>query len=320
MTDPSTPARRTPASARRPILVAAALFLLLLTGGFAQRYVDLPGQASSAGSSVPGDRATSGHATGESPQTMVPGLAAPKPPTPTPTPPGTMPTGDGSGAAAAPTLAGTPGPSILVSAGPGKRQEIALTFDAGADRGNAEAILDILAAYGVHATFGVTGAWAEANPDLIRRMVDEGHQVVNHTWSHRSLTGQSTSSWDPGITDPVERSNELRSTAAVIQEIAGYDVRPWFRPPYGDYDAGLLEQLGSEGYAYTLMWTCDTLGWSEVSVDDILDRCASDPVAGDIILMHVGEASADVDALPSMIERFTAAGFTLVTAEQLEQP
>ena len=72
------------------------------------------------------------------------------------------------------------------------RQEIALTFDAGADRGYAEEILDLLQAEGITASFGMMGRWAEANPDLLQRMVDEGHMLFNHSWSHPSFTGATT--------------------------------------------------------------------------------------------------------------------------------
>src|SRR5690606_33655847 len=68
---------------------------------------------------------------------------------------------------------------------------IALTFDAGSDRGYAPMILDVLKQEGIRATFGMTGSWAEQNPDLILRIVNEGHMMMNHTWSHRSFTGQS---------------------------------------------------------------------------------------------------------------------------------
>ena len=111
---------------------------------------------------------------------------------------------------------------------------LALTFDAGSDRGYAPMILDVLAEEGIRATFGMTGAWAEANPDLILRIVNEGHQLINHTWTHRSFTGRSTPGTAPLTT--AERLEELTRTENVIREIAGVEMRPYFRPPYGDYD------------------------------------------------------------------------------------
>ena len=84
------------------------------------------------------------------------------------------------------------GLSTIVDRGTNGRLEVALTFDAGADTGYAAEILDLLRDEGIKATFGMTGVWAEANPDLVRRMVAEGHQLINHTWDHSSLTGANT--------------------------------------------------------------------------------------------------------------------------------
>src|SRR5205085_3943981 len=111
---------------------------------------------------------------------------------------------------------------------------VALTFDAGSDVGFAGPILDTLAAAGVTATFGLTGRWAEANPDLVRRVVSAGHQLVNHTYEHRSFTGVSA---QPAVTTAAARQAELERTDAVLAGISGSTTRPWFRPPYGDYDS-----------------------------------------------------------------------------------
>ena len=204
--------------------------------------------------------------------------------------------------------------------GSGERDEIALTFDAGDDRGFAEEILDTLLEYGVLATFGITGHWADENPDLVKRMADEGHQIINHTWSHDSFTGASTGD-GTGITDSAEREEELVSTNDVIGDATdGYDTRPYFRPPYGDYDDSVLADLASFGYTITVMWSCDSLGWDGLTAGAINERCTEPAQAGDIILMHVGAASQDAAALPAMIETLQANGFELVTVEQLLQP
>ena len=67
-------------------------------------------------------------------------------------------------------------------------RSIALTFDAGSDRGFAAQILDTLKANGIHATFGMTGQWAQKNADLVKRMVIEGHVLINHSWDHPDFT------------------------------------------------------------------------------------------------------------------------------------
>src|SRR5436190_5268145 len=92
---------------------------------------------------------------------------------------------------ATPAVEKTPGRSVDISRGPADCNAVALTFDAGADRGYAEQILDILHQEQVPASFGMTGLWASQNPDLIQRMVEDGHEFINHTWDHRSFTGFS---------------------------------------------------------------------------------------------------------------------------------
>lgn len=219
-----------------------------------------------------------------------------------------------------PPVSGDASTSQVFEKGDGVRPEIALTFDAGADRGHAEAILDTLDAAGVKGSFGMTGEWAQANPDLVKRMVKEGHMVFNHTWDHRSFTGYSTAGTDDGVLDSADRVKELADTEAEIKKLTGYDTAPYFRPPFGDYDDGVLADVASAGYTVTVMWSCDTLGWNGATVDEIIARCVDHAQAGDIILMHVGQASADSDALPQMIKDLQDAGFSLVTVEQLLSP
>src|SRR3972149_4117968 len=116
-------------------------------------------------------------------------------------------------------------PALLLAAacGPG----------GGGPAGHPGAILDTLKKHKVRGTFGVTGEWAAANPDLLKRIVKERHALLNHSWSHGSFTGGDTQT--PPLTDKQVRS-ELERTAAKIKEIAGVNMQPYFRPPYGDYD------------------------------------------------------------------------------------
>ncbi|MDQ3044743.1 MAG: polysaccharide deacetylase family protein, partial [Chloroflexota bacterium] len=90
-----------------------------------------------------------------------------------------------------PPVGASNGSTLLIDRGASGRMEVALTFDAGAERGYAAEILDVLVQYDVKASFGITGHWAKSHPDLVRRIVAEGHMVFNHTWSHSSFTGFS---------------------------------------------------------------------------------------------------------------------------------
>src|ERR1051325_9661088 len=82
-------------------------------------------------------------------------------------------------------------PALIPPRVDGPAGVVALTFDAGADRGYAEDILDTLTDEQVPATFGMTGRWAESNPELVQRMAADGHMIINHTYDHRSFTGIS---------------------------------------------------------------------------------------------------------------------------------
>lgn len=208
----------------------------------------------------------------------------------------------------------TDGLSRLIYNGVSGRSEVALTIDAGADRGWAEQMLDVLAASGVHVTWGMTGAWASANPDLIIRMVEEGHQIVNHTWSHPSFTGYSAS---PALTSASARKSELTRTADYVYNLTGYRMSPYWRPPYGDINTSVRKDAFDAGYWQTVMWSIDSMGWNGASVTQILNKCAWGAKAGDIILMHVGYNSKDYASLQQMITILQNRGYALVTIEEL---
>lgn len=206
------------------------------------------------------------------------------------------------------------GLSRVIYQGISGRPEIALTFDAGSDRGYARQILDVLKANGIKASFGITGEWAEANPELIERMVDEGHQILNHTWSHPSFTGVSAS---PALTGSTARAAELTSTADYIFQLTGYRVSPYWRPPYGDLDNSVRRDAYNAGYYLTIMWSIDSMGWNGATVSQIVDRCAYGAEGGDIILMHVGSDSNDYAAQRTMIDILEQEGFSFTTVSQL---
>ena len=273
--------------------------------------------------------------------TPVPPTVPPEP-SPTPTAPATEPAGAafaGAGApaiiqpAAEPTLRPAPPPdpgtglSVIVPdpatlesplLGAPEPKEVALTFDAGADTGYAAAILDLLAAEGIKATFGMTGQWAEANPELVERMVAEGHQLINHTWDHGSLTGANTG-LPPMSAEEV--AWQLGDTEAIVKELTGYDMKPYFRPPYGDHDETSLRYLYDNGYYLTIWWTCDTHGWAGWDAGKIAGYCTTNIKPHEIILLHVGAGAAgDYESLPAMIDFFRQQGYAFVTVEQMLQP
>jgi peptidoglycan/xylan/chitin deacetylase (PgdA/CDA1 family) len=192
------------------------------------------------------------------------------------------------------------------------RNVVALTFDAGSDTGHAARILDVLKARGVHATFGVTGAWVRANPALSRRMVAEGHLLVNHTDRHLSFTGFSTG--DAPLSRQ-QRWDALAAAEASIRSITGTSSKPWFRPPYGDRDASVDRDVAAVGYRYELLWTVDTRGWKGAPAEEVVSRAMAELGPGEIVLMHVGQASTDADALVPLLDRLADAGYSCVRAD-----
>jgi peptidoglycan/xylan/chitin deacetylase (PgdA/CDA1 family) len=190
------------------------------------------------------------------------------------------------------------------------RKVVALTFDAGADTGYAAQILDTLGAQGVKASFGITGQWAEENPALIKRIVEEGHTLINHTYTHRSFTGFSTGR--PPL-NPNQRVEELWKTESAIAQITGASTQPYFRPPYGDYDNSVLLDIRSQGYTYNIMWSVDSLGWRGLTKEQIVQRCLNGLEPGAIYLFHVGSSAQDGPALPDIIRELRARGYSFAT-------
>lgn len=214
---------------------------------------------------------------------------------------------------------GLDGTSLIVERGESGRREVAFTFDAGEGAGHTAEILDILEGYGVKGSFGVTGEWVEQNPELARRIVDDGHMLINHTYDHRSWTGESTGG-EPLTAD--ERLSQVQETERIIEEVTGYETAPYFRFPYGAYDRAALDVLAEAGYDYTLWWTCDTLGWDGNSGEEIVELCGPDAEKGGpgaIILMHV-VTDGDLAALPGLIEEYIVDDYKIVTMEQMIQP
>lgn len=184
---------------------------------------------------------------------------------------------------------------------------VALTFDAGSDRGYAAEILDALASHDIKASFGMTGTWAESNPDILHRIVDEGHALLNHTYDHPHMETLSTE----------QRLWQLARAEEIINGVTGTTTKPYFRPPYGSYNNQVLIDVGSAGYRYSVMWTVDCLGWKGLPPSEVAARCESALQPGAILLMHVGAASTDYAALEDIIAAIDQGGYRYATIPEL---
>jgi peptidoglycan/xylan/chitin deacetylase (PgdA/CDA1 family) len=185
-----------------------------------------------------------------------------------------------------------------------------LTFDAGSDVGHANDILGFLAAHNIKATFGMTGQFADAHPDVVQRIVRDGHQLLNHSYNHPSFTGRSTGT---APLSRVQRLDQLARADAAIQSATGTSSAPWFRPPYGDEDASVRADVAHAGYHYEVLWTVDSLGWKGLDPAAVAQRCIGNAENGAIFLLHVGSASTDWSALPAIVDGLHSAGYSFTT-------
>ncbi len=184
---------------------------------------------------------------------------------------------------------------------------VALTFDAGSDAGHTLTILDILDAEQVKATFFVTASWLEKYPELGAAIASRGHGLGNHTGSHPHLTT---------LTDDQIRE-ELTSTEEGAQSACGRSTRPFFRPPFGEYDQRISRLIAEAGYDYMILWTIDSLDWKMISAEELTQRIVDGAEPGAIILMHVGSQTNEPQALPETIKQLKANGYRFATLSEL---
>lgn len=184
---------------------------------------------------------------------------------------------------------------------------IALSFDDGPGEPLTTPLLDLLRDAHVPATFAVVGVRAQRRPDLIRRQLEEGHELVNHSWSHPDLS----------LLGPAAVAREIDRTNALLHEVAG--IRPAFvRPPFGRINGALLEHLGATGQDL-LMWHM-RFAEERFNATGLARNVVSDLAPGMIVLAHdYGKArrAIGIAAVPHIIEGARAKGYRFVTASQL---
>jgi peptidoglycan/xylan/chitin deacetylase (PgdA/CDA1 family) len=183
---------------------------------------------------------------------------------------------------------------------------VVLTFDSdGGSAGNAVRYLNILDARHIHATWFLTGAFAQANPSLVRRMLNEGQDIGNHTLDHADLI-------KPPRSDSFVCA-ELAQADRIIAGVSGQTTRPYFRPPYGDYNTQTRTLAARLGYR-TITWNIDPRDWdANTTAQDILNRVLNSPNLrpGAIILMHVNSPH-EAEALDAVIAGLEERGYTIV--------
>lgn len=182
-----------------------------------------------------------------------------------------------------------------------RQKEVYLTFDNGYENGYTSVILDTLKAKSVPAIFFVTGHYVKDQPELVKRMVAEGHLVGNHSWSHPDMTRIS----DAKIKE------ELEKVRAAVAEVTGVQEMAYVRPPRGIFSDRSLETCGEAGYR-SIFWSAAYKDWDtkdQKGADYAYRKVMGQLHPGMVLLLHA-VSKDNADALGRIIDEARAQGYT----------
>ena len=179
--------------------------------------------------------------------------------------------------------------------------KIAITFDDGPSVHCTGRLLDGLKERNVKATFFLIGKNAKENPELVKRLFEEGHLIGNHTYNHVDIAKVSDD----------EAKKEILDTDEAIFSITGKHVE-YMRPPFGIWQRRL--ELDLE--VLPVMWSIDPLDWTTENVDEIVNKVVTEAEENDIILLHDCYDSS-VDAALRIVDILKEKGFEFVTVDEL---
>ena len=184
-----------------------------------------------------------------------------------------------------------------------------LTFDAGYENGCTAKILDTLKEKQVPAAFFLVGNYIRQSPDLVRRMVTEGHTVGNHTMHHYDMSR---------LSDKAAFSKELTDLEALYKETVGQELPKYYRPPQGIYSEENLKMAQELGYK-TLFWSLAYVDWNndaqptrEAAFAKLLPRTHN----GAVVLLH-STSKTNAEILGELIDKWKEAGYRFGTLEEL---
>lgn len=189
------------------------------------------------------------------------------------------------------------------------QKKLYLTFDAGFENGNTEPILDALKKHHVKATFFVVGHYLETAPELVKRMVEEGHTVGNHTYHHYDMSK---------ISNPDAFKEEMESVERKYQEITGEKMVKYYRPPQGKYSLENLEMAKELGYS-TFFWSLAYVDWkqdAQPSHEEAFDKLMSRIHPGAIVLLH-NTSDTNGEILEELLTKWEELGYSFGTLDEL---
>jgi peptidoglycan/xylan/chitin deacetylase (PgdA/CDA1 family) len=192
-------------------------------------------------------------------------------------------------------------PDSLYLNGSGAKKQVALTFDDGPDEALTGAVLDVLKQYEVTGTFFFKANQLTKYPAVVKRAYQEGNQIASHAYSHQELDKMS----------PADIEKEIVASDKAFEQVLG--VQPaMIRPPFGAINTDVLQVCRNSG-EIIILWSIDTLDWSQKEPDHIAKNVLNNVRPGDIILMHsCKDQEATVQALPQIIAGLQQKGYDLV--------
>ena len=189
------------------------------------------------------------------------------------------------------------------------KKELFLTFDAGYENGHTAKILDTLKKHNVKATFFVVGNFIETSPDLVKRMVKEGHLVGNHTFTHPDMSKIATEE---------AFRQELSKLEDLYEKTTDKKMKKYYRPPQGKYSESNLKMAKEMGY-HTIFWSLAYVDWYESDQptrEEALEKMVPRIHPGAIVLLHSTSAT-NAQVLDELLTRWEEKGYSFKRVDQL---
>lgn len=193
--------------------------------------------------------------------------------------------------------------------GDSTQNTIYLTFDCGYENGNTEPILDALKKHDVKATFFVVGNFLETSPEIVKRMIAEGHTVGNHTYHHLDMS--SISSMDAF-------KKETQDVENLFEQITGTPITKFYRPPQGKYNIENLKMAQELGY-HTFFWSLAYVDWyqdKQPTKDEAFGKLLKRIHPGAIVLLH-STSSTNAQILDELLTKWEEMGYTIKPLTEL---
>ena len=184
-----------------------------------------------------------------------------------------------------------------------------LTFDAGYENGCTEQILDTLKKHQVKAAFFLVGNYIEKNADLVRRMLEDGHTVGNHTMHHYDMSK---------ISDKAAFTKELQDLEALFKETTGQEMQKFYRPPQGIYSEDNLKMAQELGYK-TVFWSLAYVDWnndSQPTKEQAFNKLLPRTHDGAVVLLH-STSKTNAEILDELLTKWEEMGYRFGTVEEL---